>query len=290
MKVLVTGVKGQLGSDVMKELRRSGLEAVGVDISEMDITDAASVRRMILDVRPNAVIHCAAWTAVDLAEDADKRDTVYRVNVLGTENVARACAETGSRLLYTSTDYVFDGQGDRPWEPDDERHPLNVYGQSKYEGELAVERLLRNYFIVRIAWVFGSGGSNFVKTMLRLGKEKSSLTVVSDQYGTPTYTPDLAKLLVQMIQTERYGRYHATNEGGYISWYDFAREIFSQAARIHPAYGRITVKPVASADYKTKAKRPLNSRLNKQKLAENGFTPLPDWRDALRRFLREIEG
>ncbi len=290
MKILVTGANGQLGADVMKELRHSGLEAVGVDIAEMDITDAASVRRVMNGVRPDAVIHCAAWTAVDLAEDEDKRDTVYRVNALGTEHIAKACVETHSKLLYTSTDYVFDGQGGRPWEPDDERHPLNVYGQSKYEGELAVERLLRHYFIVRIAWVFGPSGNNFVKTMLQLGKERKSLTVVDDQYGTPTYTPDLAKLLVQMVQTERYGRYHATNEGGFISWYDFAGEIFRQAAQIDPVYDKVTVKPVSSRKYKTKAKRPLNSRLSKQKLTDNGFAPLPDWRDALRRFLKEIEG
>ena len=289
MKVLVTGAKGQLGSDVMRELKRRGLEAVGADVDEMDITDEAAVRRVMDEAQPDAVIHCAAWTAVDLAEDEDKRDTVQRVNVLGTENIAKACAALDCKLLYTSTDYVFDGQGDRPWEPDDARQPLNVYGQTKYEGELVVERLLQKYFIVRIAWVFGAAGSNFVKTMLRLGRNRDQLTVVADQFGTPTYTPDLAKLLVEMIGTEHYGRYHATNEGGYISWYDFAVEIFRQAGEINPVYRKVAVQPVTSDAYPTAAKRPHNSRLNKQKLQDKGFALLPPWQDALARFLQEIE-
>lgn len=289
LKVLVTGANGQLGSDVMLALQRQGMDAIGVDIDEMDITNTASVQRVMRETSPDAVIHCAAWTAVDAAEDIENHERVHQINAMGTENIARMCAELDCKLLYISTDYVFNGLGDRPWEPDDERKPLNVYGQSKYAGELAVERLLEKYFIVRIAWVFGESGSNFVKTMLRLGKEKSSVSVVSDQIGTPTYTPDLAELLVDMIQTDRYGRYHATNEGGYISWYDFAVEIFKQAAVLNPVYNHLSVLPVASDAYPVKAKRPQNSRLSKQKLTSAGFALLPPWQDALARFLQTVE-
>ncbi len=283
MKVLVTGVRGQLGFDVVNELRKRGHEAVGVDVEEMDITDKEAVSRVMEAVQPHAVIHCAAWTAVDAAED--NAEKVRLVNAVGTEHLARECKKLGCKMMYISTDYVFDGQGSVPWESDcKDFRPLNVYGQTKLEGELAVAANLENYFIVRIAWVFGKNGNNFVKTMLKLGKTHDSLRVVSDQIGTPTYTFDLARLLVDMIETEKYGYYHATNEGGYISWYDFAAEIFKQAG-----YSTETI-PVTTAEYGlSKAKRPLNSRLEKSKLVAMGFRPLPDWRDALKRYLAEIE-
>lgn len=280
MKVLVTGAKGQLGTDLMNELAKRGIEGIGVDVQEMDITDAEACRRVIKNSGADAVIHCAAYTAVDVAED--NVDLCRRINGEGTRNVAQACKEADVKLMYISTDYVFDGQGTRPWEPDDERHPLNVYGQTKYEGELAVEELSDKYFIVRIAWVFGVAGKNFIKTMLRLGKERGAVSVVDDQIGSPTYTYDLARLLVDMIQTDKYGRYHATNEG-LCSWYEFAKEIFRQAGMDVP------VTPVSSDAFPAKATRPSNSRLNKDKLSENGFERLPAWQDALGRFLKEIE-
>ena len=291
MRVFVTGVKGQLGHDVMNELAKRGHEGIGVDIEEMDITDAESVRKVITEANPDVVIHCAAWTAVDLAEDDDKKEKVHQVNAVGTENIAKVCHDLDCKMIYISTDYVFDGQGTRPWEPDDERHPLNVYGQTKYEGELAVEKWVKKFYIVRIAWVFGVNGKNFIKTMLNLGKTHDKLTVVCDQIGTPTYTYDLARLLVDMIETEKYGYYHATNEGGYISWYDFTKEIFRQAVEQgHTEYAKVEVKPVTTAEYgASKAKRPFNSRLDKSKLVENGFKPLPTWQDALGRYLKEIE-
>ena len=280
MKVLVTGAKGQLGTDLMHELEKRGIEGIGVDVQEMDITDAEACRRVIKNSGADAVIHCAASTAVDAAED--NADLCRRINGEGTRNVAQACKEADTKLMYISTDYVFNGQGTRPWEPDDERHPLNVYGQTKYEGELAVEELSDKYFIVRIAWVFGVAGKNFIKTMLRLGKERGAVSVVDDQIGSPTYTYDLARLLVDMIQTDKYGRYHATNEG-LCSWYEFAKEIFRQAGMDVP------VTPVSSDAFPAKATRPSNSRLNKDKLSENGFERLPAWQDALGRFLKEIE-
>lgn len=280
MKVLVTGAKGQLGTDLMHELEKRGIEGIGVDVQEMDITDAEACRRVIKNSGADAVIHCAAYTAVDAAED--NVDLCRRINGEGTRNVAQACKEADAKLMYISTDYVFDGQGTRPWEPDDERHPLNVYGQTKYEGELAVEELSDKYFIVRIAWVFGVAGKNFIKTMLRLGKERGAVSVVDDQIGSPTYTYDLARLLVDMIQTDKYGRYHATNEG-LCSWYEFAKEIFRQAGMDVP------VTPVSSDQFPAKAARPSNSRLSKEKLSENGFERLPAWQDALGRFLKEIE-
>lgn len=288
MRVLVTGVKGQLGHDVMNELAKRNHTGVGVDIEEMDITDAASVERVIRESNVEAVIHCAAWTAVDLAEDEDKIEKVRQVNAGGTENIAKVCAELDLKMIYISTDYVFDGQGTRPWEPDDERHPLNVYGQTKYEGELAVEKYLTRYYIVRIAWVFGANGKNFIKTMLNLGKTHDELTVVDDQIGSPTYTYDLARLLVDMVETDKYGRYHATNEG-LCSWYEFACEIFRQAAKINPVYEKVHVTPVDSSHYPAKAKRPSNSRMSKEKLTQNGFEHLPSWQDALERYLKEIE-
>ena len=282
MKVLVTGVKGQLGYDVVNELTKRGIEAVGVDIQDMDITDAASVEKVISEVAPDAVIHCAAYTAVDAAED--NVELCRRVNADGTQNIANVCKKLDCKMIYISTDYVFDGEGTRAWEPDDERHPLNVYGQTKYEGELAVQNTLEKYFIVRISWVFGVNGKNFIKTMLNVGKTHDTVRVVNDQIGTPTYTYDLARLLVDMNETEKYGYYHATNEGGYISWYDFTREIYRQA-------GYTTrVLPVTTAEYGlSKAARPFNSRLDKSKLVENGFTPLPTWQDALSRYLKEIK-
>lgn len=287
MKFFVTGAKGQLGYDVMLELEKRGYNAVGVDIEEMDITDSESVEKVILSENPDVVIHCAAWTAVDLAEDEDKQEKVRLVNVIGTENIAKVCKKLDCKMIYISTDYVFDGQGTRPWEPDDERNPLNVYGQTKYEGELAVENLLEKYFIVRIAWVFGQNGKNFVKTMLNLGKTHDKLTVVADQVGSPTYTPDLAKLLVNMAETEKYGRYHATNEG-FCSWYEFACEIFRQASEFEPVYKNVSVIPVTSDKYPSKAKRPSNSRMSKDKLTQNGFEKLPAWQDALRRYIELI--
>ena len=280
MKVLVTGAKGQLGTDLMHELEKRGIEGIGVDVQEMDITDAEACRRVIKNSGADAVIHCAAYTAVDAAED--NVELCRRINGEGTRNVAQACKEADVKLMYISTDYVFNGQGTRPWEPDDERHPLNVYGQTKYEGELAVEELSDKYFIVRIAWVFGVAGKNFIKTMLRLGKERGAVSVVDDQVGSPTYTYDLARLLVDMIQTDKYGRYHATNEG-LCSWYEFAKEIFRQAGMDVP------VTPVSSSEFPAKATRPSNSRMSKEKLSDNGFERLPAWQDALGRFLKEIE-
>ena len=311
MKVLVTGVAGQLGHDVMNELAKRGYEGIGSDIAEsyngiqdgtpvvsmpyvqMDITDKASVEKVLTEVIADAVIHCAAWTAVDLAEDEDKKDKVHAVNAEGTKNIAEVCKKLDSKMVYTSTDYVFNGQGEEPWQPDcKDYQPLNVYGQSKLDGELAVSETLDKYFIVRIAWVFGKNGNNFIKTMLKVGKNHDKLRVVNDQIGTPTYTFDLARLLVDMIETDKYGYYHATNEGGYISWYDFTKEIFRQAVEQgHTEYGedRITVDPVTTAEYGvSKAARPFNSRLDKKKLVENGFTPLPNWQDALGRYLKEL--
>ena len=289
MKFLVTGVKGQLGFDVMNELDKRGYEAVGVDIEEMDITDEMSVDKVICEVNPDVVIHCAAWTAVDAAEDEENIPKVMKVNATGTENIAKVCKKLDSKMVYISTDYVFDGQGEEPWKPDDDRAPLNVYGQSKYEGELAVQKLLDKYFIVRIAWVFGVNGKNFIKTMINLGKTHDKLTVVCDQIGTPTYTYDLARLLVDMTETEKYGVYHATNEGGYISWYDFTVEIMKQAGEYNDKYNHVEVSPVGSDAYPAKAKRPSNSRMDKSKLVENGFEPLPTWQDALRRYIKEAE-
>ena len=311
MKVFVTGVAGQLGHDVMNELAKRGYEGIGSDIAEsyngiqdgtpvvsmpyvqMDITDKASVEKVLTEVNADAVIHCAAWTAVDLAEDEDKKDKVHAVNAEGTKNIAEVCKKLDSKMVYTSTDYVFNGQGEEPWQPDcKDYQPLNVYGQSKLDGELAVSETLDKYFIVRIAWVFGKNGNNFIKTMLKVGKNHDKLRVVNDQIGTPTYTFDLARLLVDMIETDKYGYYHATNEGGYISWYDFTKEIFRQAVEQgHIEYGedRITVDPVTTAEYGvSKAARPFNSRLDKKKLVENGFTPLPTWQDALGRYLKEL--
>ena len=294
MKVLVTGVKGQLGYDVVNELEKRGHVAVGVDIEEMDITDSASVDKVIKECAPDGVIHCAAWTAVDLAEDEDKQEKVHQVNSVGTQNIANVCKELDIKMMYISTDYVFDGQGETPWHPDCKDYaPLSVYGKTKLEGELAVAGSLDKYFIVRIAWVFGKNGKNFIKTMLNVGKSHDKLTVVCDQIGTPTYTFDLARLLVDMMETDKYGYYHATNEGGYISWYDFTVEIFRQAVeKGHEEYStqRLTVVPVTTAEYGvSKAARPFNSRLDKSKLGENGFTPLPTWQDALSRYLDEIE-
>ncbi|MDA8226451.1 MAG: dTDP-4-dehydrorhamnose reductase [Desulfitobacterium hafniense] len=286
MKVFVTGVNGQLGFDVVNELKKRGHTSIGVDIQEMDITEAESVKKVITDANPDAVIHCAALTEVDSAEDTAEKCRL--VNATGTENVAKACKALDIKMIYLSTDYVFDGSGTGSWLPDDERNPLNVYGQTKYEGELAVENNLSKYFIVRIAWVFGVNGKNFVKTMLNLGKTHSRLTVVDDQVGSPTYTFDLARLLIDMAETEIYGRYHATNEG-FCSWYDFALEIFRQAAEINPIYKNISVIPVDSSAYPAKAKRPSNSRMSKDKLSHNGFDRLPSWQDALSRYLKEIK-
>ena len=279
MKVLVTGVKGQLGYDVVNELEKRGHTAIGTDVEEMDITDEGKVREVLDAEKPDAVIHCAAYTAVDAAED--NVELCRKINAEGTENIAKACKELGCKLLYVSTDYVFNGEGERPWEPDDEREPLNVYGQTKYEGELAVEKYVEKFFIVRIAWVFGINGKNFIKTMLRLGEDHDELTVVADQIGSPTYTYDLARLLVDMIGSDKYGRYHATNEG-LCSWYDFAVEIFRQAGM------DVRVRPVTSEEYPAKAKRPHNSRMDKAKLEENGFERLPDWKDALGRYLKAL--
>lgn len=284
MKILVTGVKGQLGYDVVNECQKRGYDAIGVDVEEMDITNPEAVDRVIAEANPDAVIHCAAWTAVDAAEDPENVAKVRVVNADGTQNIANVCKKLNCKLLYISTDYVFDGQGSEPWLPDQKDYrPLNVYGQTKLEGELAVANTVEKYFIVRIAWVFGVNGKNFIKTMLNVGKTHDTIRVVNDQIGTPTYTYDLARLLVDMAESEKYGYYHATNEGGYISWYDFACEIFRQAG--YPT----KVIPVTTAEYGlSKAKRPFNSRLDKHKLVENGFTPLPDWKDALKRYLKEI--
>uniref|UniRef100_UPI002FE11301 dTDP-4-dehydrorhamnose reductase n=1 Tax=Muricomes intestini TaxID=1796634 RepID=UPI002FE11301 len=268
MRVLVTGAKGQLGSDVMAELEKHGHVGIGTDVEEMDITDLEKVEEVIAQADVEAVVHCAAYTAVDAAED--NVELCRKINAAGTENIAKVCKEHGLKMMYISTDYVFDGQGERPWEPDDERHPLNVYGQTKYEGELAVEENVEKFFIVRIAWVFGLNGKNFVKTMLNLGKTRGEVSVVNDQIGSPTYTPDLARLLVDMIETEHYGHYHATNEG-LCTWYEFAREIFRQAGI------DVKVTPVTSEQFPAKAKRPSNSRMNKDKLTKNGFTHLPRW-------------
>ncbi|NCB92935.1 MAG: dTDP-4-dehydrorhamnose reductase [Clostridia bacterium] len=312
MKVLVTGVGGQLGHDVMNELAKRGYEGIGSDIAPeysgiqdgtavttmpyvaMDITNKESVEKIIKDTAPDAVIHCAAWTAVDLAEDEDKQEKVRLVNAVGTGHIAQTCKAQDCKMLYLSTDYVFDGQGTEPWAPDCKDYkPLNVYGETKLAGELAVSETLEKYFIVRIAWVFGKNGKNFIKTMLNLAKTHDKITVVSDQIGTPTYTFDLARLLVDMIETEKYGYYHATNEGGYISWYDFTKEIFRQAVlQGHPEYAesKVTVAPVTTAEYgASKAARPFNSRLDRSKLVENGFMPLPTWQDAVERYLRELE-
>lgn len=300
MKVFVTGVNGQLGHDCVNELTKRGYEAVGSDIQEaaagltaagqaityirLDITDREAVMRTIASVDPDVIIHCAAWTAVDAAEDEENRPKVHAINAQGTRNIAEAAKSVDAKMVYISTDYVFDGKGERPWQPDDKNYaPLNVYGQSKLEGELAVSSLLTKYFIVRIAWVFGVNGKNFIKTMLNVGKTHDTVRVVNDQIGTPTYTYDLARLLVDMVETDQYGYYHATNEGGYISWYDFTKEIYRQAGM------STAVVPVTTAEYGlSKAARPFNSRLDKSKLVEAGFEPLPDWKDALRRYLGEI--
>lgn len=279
MRILVTGVKGQLGHDVMNELAKRGHTGIGVDVEEMDITDAKKVNEVIRASEVEAVIHCAAYTAVDAAED--QVELCRKINAEGTENIAKVCKELDIKMMYISTDYVFDGEGTRPWKPDDERHPLNVYGLTKYEGELAVEKYLDKFFTIRIAWVFGVNGKNFIKTMLKLSETHDELNVVDDQIGSPTYTYDLAVLLVDMIETEKYGRYHATNEG-LCSWYEFACEIFRQAGR------DVKVNPVSSDEFPTKAKRPHNSRMDKSKLTENGFTPLPAWQDALKRYLEII--
>lgn len=312
MKVFVTGVAGQLGHDVMNELAKRGYEGVGSDIApeysgvadgtavtrmpyvQMDITDARAAEERIIEAKPDVVVHCAAWTAVDLAEDEDKVDKVRAINADGTRNIAEVCKKLDCKMVYISTDYVFDGQGTEAWDPDCKDYkPLNVYGETKLEGELAVADRLTKYFIVRIAWVFGKSGKNFIKTMLNVGKTHDRITVVNDQIGTPTYTFDLARLLVDMIETEKYGYYHATNEGGYISWYDFTKEIFRQAVELgHQEYAeeRISVVPVTTKEYGiSKAVRPFNSRLDRGKIAASGFEPLPSWQDALGRYLREIE-
>lgn len=282
MKVLVTGVKGQLGYDVVNELTARGHEAVGVDVQDMDITDAAAVDRVIKAAAPDAVIHCAAYTAVDAAEDNE--EICRKVNAGGTQNIANVCKELDIKMIYISTDYVFNGEGERPWEPDDERGPVSVYGQTKYEGELAVQNTLEKYFIVRIAWVFGINGKNFVKTMLKLAETHNTLRVVDDQFGSPTYTFDLSKLLVDMVETEKYGVYHATNEG-ICSWYEFACAIFREAG----LGDKITVNPVSTAEYGAKASRPANSRMSKEKLTQNGFKKLPPWQDALKRYVAELQ-
>ena len=279
MRILVTGVKVQLGYDVMNELAKRGHTGIGVDVEEMDITDAAKVEQVIKASDVEAVIHCAAYTAVDAAED--NAELCHKINAEGTENIAKVCKELDLKMIYISTDYVFNGEGTRPWEPDDEREPLNVYGQAKYEGELAVEKYLEKYYIVRIAWVFGVNGKNFIKTMLNLSETHDELSVVNDQIGSPTYTYDLAKLLVDMVETDKYGRYHATNEG-LCTWYEFATEIFRQAGK------EITVHPVTSDQFPSKARRPHNSRMSKDKLEANGFDRLPTWQDALNRYLKAI--
>jgi len=279
MKVLVTGVKGQLGYDVVNELTKRGIKAVGVDIEEMDITDGASVDKVMKEIMPDAVIHCAAYTAVDAAEDNE--ELCRKVNADGPRNIAKVCKELDIKMIQISTDYVFNGEGERPWEPEDVCGPQSVYGQTKYEGELAVQELLEKYFIVRIAWVFGINGKNFVKTMLNLAKTRDTLTVVNDQFGSPTYTYDLAKLLVDMVQSDKYGIYHATNEG-ICSWYEFACAIFEEAGI------DMKVLPVTSAEYAAKAKRPENSRMSKDKLEEMGFDRLPTWQDALKRYIAEL--
>ena len=294
MKVFVTGVGGQLGYDVVNELLKRNIEVIGSDILatydniaceyiQMDITDKQQVDSVLLKIKPDAVIHCAAWTAVDAAEEKENKDKVYTINVTGTQNIASACKTIDAKMMYISTDYVFNGQGTEPWQPDcKDFAPLNVYGQTKLEGEFAVANTLSKYFIVRIAWVFGKNGNNFIKTMLRLAEKYNEIKVVNDQIGTPTYTYDLARLLVDMVRTDKYGYYHATNEGGYISWYDFAVEIFKRAHK------DVKAIPVTTEEYGlSKAKRPFNSRLDKNKLYLNSFNLLPDWNDALNRFLDE---
>ena len=301
MKVFVSGVNGQLGHDVVNELIKKGHTVIGSDITGkyngvsdgsfvttntykgLDITDKTKVDELLLDIKPEAIIHCAAWTAVDLAEDEDKKAKVFNINVNGTKYLANVAKEIDAKMLYLSTDYVFNGRGDRPWKPDDKDfEPLNYYGETKLMGEKAISNILDKYFIVRIAWVFGLNGNNFIKTMINVGKTHDEVRVVNDQIGTPTYTYDLARLLVDMIETDKYGYYHATNEGGYISWYDFTKEIYKQ-------YGLNTkVTPVSTKEYGlSKAARPFNSRLDKTKLVENGFTPLPDYKDAIARYLKE---
>ena len=302
MKLFVTGVGGQLGHDVVNEAIKRGYKVVGSDIAPvysgiadgsavvnapyvaMDITDKDGVIKTLSEIKPDVVVHCAAWTAVDLAEDEDKKDKVYKINSFGTENIARACKEIDAKMIYISTDYVFDGQGETPWQPDQKDYkPLNVYGDSKLKGEIAVSSILNKYFIVRIAWVFGLNGKNFIKTMVNVGKTHDKVRVVCDQVGTPTYTLDLSRLLVDMAETDKYGYYHATNEGGYISWFDFTEEIYRQVGL------KTKVEPVSTAEYGlSKAKRPFNSRLDKSKLTKNGFKPLPDWKDAVNRYLKEI--
>ena len=304
MKIFVTGVAGQLGHDVMNELEKRGYEGIGSDVAaeytgiqdgsavtkmayvSLDITDKAAVEKTLTEIHPDVVVHCAAWTAVDMAEDDDKVAKVRAVNAGGTENIALVCKKLNCKMVYISTDYVFDGQGETPWDPDCKDYkPMNVYGQTKLEGELAVSGNLDKYFIVRIAWVFGVNGKNFIKTMLNVGKTHDTVRVVKDQIGTPTYTYDLARLLIDMIETDKYGYYHATNEGGYISWYDFTCEIYRQAGY------DTKVIPVTTEEYgMSKAARPFNSRLDKSKLIRNGFTPLPTWQDALSRYLKEIQG
>jgi dTDP-4-dehydrorhamnose reductase len=302
MKVFVTGVAGQLGHDVMNQLAMRGYEGVGSDIApeyggvqdgtavttmpyvQLDITDADAVAKTLDEIHPDVIVHCAAWTAVDAAEDPENREKVHAINADGTKYIAEAAKKLDAKMVYLSTDYVFDGQGTEPWDPDSRDYkPLNVYGQTKLEGELAVSGTLDKYFICRIAWVFGLNGKNFIRTMLNVGKTHDTVRVVNDQIGTPTYTYDLARLLVDMIETDKYGYYHVTNEGGYISWYDFTCEIYRQAGM------STKVVPVTTAEYGlSKAARPFNSRLDKSKLVRNGFTPLPDWKDALHRFLVEI--
>ena len=312
MKVFVTGVNGQLGHDVMNELNKRGYEGLGSDIAEcysgvadgsavttmpyvsLDITDEEKVKKVIEEYKPDAIVHCAAWTAVDMAEDDDKVEKVRAINADGTKYIAEACKEIDSKMVYISTDYVFNGQGERPWQPDDKNYePLNVYGQTKLEGELNVSGILDKYFIVRIAWVFGLNGKNFIKTMVNVGKSHDEVRVVNDQIGTPPYTLDLSRLLVDMLATEKYGYYHANHEGGYISWYDFTKEIFRQAValgRTEYDENHVTVSPVTTEEYGvSKAARPFNSRLDKSKLTANGFTPLPTWQDAVARYLKEIE-
>ncbi len=281
MKVLVTGVKGQLGYDVMKVLDKRGHEGIGVDVEEMDITDEAAVKRVIGEVHPDAIVHCAAYTAVDAAEDNE--ELARKINVDGTEYIAKIAADIDAKMIYLSTDYVFNGEGDTPFEPDDpNKEPLNIYGQTKYEGELAVQKHLTKYYIVRISWVFGVNGKNFVKTMLRVGRDIGVAKVVDDQVGSPTYTADLAELLVDMCEREEYGVYHATNEGE-CSWYEFTKEIYKQAGL------EVDLTPCKSGEFPVKAKRPSNSRMSKDKLTLHGFNRLPAWKDALKRFLQTIE-
>lgn len=282
MKILVTGYKGQLGYDVVNEATSRGIEAIGVDIDEMDITNQEQVNTVIKSGNYDAVVHCAAWTAVDKAEEPELFETVKKVNATGTKYIADVCEELDIPMMYFSTDYVFDGEGTTPWNEYDERHPLNVYGLTKAQGEEFVEKL-KKHFIIRIAWVFGKNGNNFIKTMLRLGKERGAVSVVNDQVGNPTYTYDLAKLVVDMIQTDKYGKYHATNSGDFISWYDFACEIFKQAGM------DVKVTPVDSNQFPAKAKRPKNSRMNQTELDKNGFNRLPAWQDALGRYFKEIQ-